>query len=86
MEGYYIPKSSEAQYALLHPIRHPAYKKGGNIRQTHGAAVWRPVVKLPEFRFPVSENARERLGAFRVEKHGKLNPEKHQEGLPPQRR
>ena len=35
---------------------------------THGAAVWRPVVMLPLFYPAVRENARERLGAFRVEK------------------
>ena len=32
-------------------------KEESNTRQTHGAAVWRPVVMLPEYCFPVSENA-----------------------------
>ena len=31
------------------------------------------------------KNAREMVGAFRVANYGKLDPEKHQEGLPPQR-
>ena len=34
-------------------------KEESNTRQTHGAAVWRPVVMLPGFCFPVRENARE---------------------------
>ena len=32
------------------------------------------------------KNAREMVGVFRVRKHGKFDLEKHQEGVPPQRR
>ena len=61
-------------------------KEENQIRQTHGAAVWRPVVKLPEFCFPVVRTHAKMVGAFRVKCYGKLNPEEHQEDLPLQRR
>ena len=71
---------------LLHNNRLCSPKKGGNIRQTHGAAVWRPVVKRPEFCFPVVRTHAKMVGAFRVKHYGNSNPEERQEDLPPRRR
>ena len=43
-----------------------------------GAAAWRPVVMLPEFRFPGSEKEGKELLLFASRKYGKCNPEEHQ--------
>ena len=53
---------------------------------THGAAVWRPVVKHPEFCFSDCKSVRERLGTLRVVKYGNCNPKECHENLPLQRR
>ena len=43
--------------------------KGGNIRLTHGVAVWRPAAKHPQIGYYADcENPREMVGGFSVKK------------------
>ena len=70
-----VKSSYPGGVCLLHKIGMQSTKnKGGKFRPAHGAAVWRPVVKHPEFCFPECKSVRERLGTLRVGKLWQLYP------------
>ena len=53
---------------------------------THGTAVWRPVVKLPQESFAESEGVCEDSVHLESRIYVKFDPEEHHEDLPLQRR
>ena len=75
----------QAQYDLLHLIgilrkkrrKYPSDSRYGSVETCR---------KASGILLSGRKNAREMVGAFRVKYYGKLNPEEHQEDLPPQRR